>query len=186
MLMEHHPLSGVTISAGGGASLRIRLAEDCARFSLRVAGEGIAEAGKAFGCELPARIGGIAISGERLALCLGPDEWLLLAPLREANGVIARFGAFYGDVPHSLVDIGHRETSVKIEGPAAATALAAACPLDLAGMAAGTGTRTVFDKAQIILIKRNEESYWIEVWCSFAPHVCGLLEAASHEIELGI
>jgi sarcosine oxidase subunit gamma len=187
MLMEHQPLSGTPIAINGGAALTIRHAQDCARFSLRIAAEHADEAAaEAFGCDLPRSIGGMTNSVGRFALCLGPDEWLLMAPAKEEEGTARRFASLYAQVPHSLVDIGHRETGIEIEGPAAALALAAACPLDLASMPAGTCTRTIFDKAQIVLIKRNDTSYRIEVWRSFAPHVWGLLEAVSHEIALGI
>lgn len=186
MLMEDHLLPGTPIAIDGGASLSIRRAEDCARFSLRIPLEDAGEAAEAFGFDLPRVIGGMTSSTEKLALCLGPDEWLLMAPSGQENDVARRFDALYTQVPHSLVDIGHRETGIEIEGSAAALALGAACPLDLASMPAGTGTRTIFDKAQIVLIKRNDTSYRIEVWRSFAPHVWGLLEAVSHEIALGI
>lgn len=186
MLMEHQPLSGMPIEIDGGAALTVRHAEDCPRFNLRIPVEHSGEAAMEFGCDLPRAIGGMTSSAGKLALCLGPDEWLLMTPAGQENDITRRFEALYPRVPHSLVDIGHRETGIDIEGPAAALALASACPLDLAAMPAGTGTRTVFDKAQIVLIKRNERSYRIEVWRSFAPHVWGLLEAVSHEIALGI
>src|SRR3546814_19789411 len=69
----------------------------------------------------------------------------LMAPAGQEDDITRRFDALYAQVPHSLVDIGHRETGIEIGGPAATLVLAAACPLDLAGMPAGTGTRTLFD-----------------------------------------
>jgi sarcosine oxidase subunit gamma len=186
MLMEHQPLSGMPIAIDGGAALSVRHAEDCARFNLRIAVEYAGEAGEAFSCELPRSIGGMTNSAGKRALCLGPDEWLLMAPAGDEDEITRAFGLLYAQVPHSLVDIGHRETGIEVEGPAAASALAAACPLDLASMPAGTATRTIFDKAQIVLIKRTEASYRMEVWRSFAPHVWRLLEAVSHEIALGV
>src|SRR3546814_13898744 len=65
---------------------------------------------------------------------LGPEEWLLMAPTGQENDVSRRFDALYAQAPHSLVDIGHRETGIDIEGPAATLALAAACPPDLASI----------------------------------------------------
>lgn len=186
MLMEHHSLPETPIAVDGGALLSVRRAEDCARFSLRIPLEDAGGAAEAFGCDLPRVIGGMTSSAGQLALCLGPDEWLLMAPAGHEDHIARRFDTLYAQVPHSLVDLGHRETGIEIEGSAAAQALAAACPLDLASMPAGTGTRTIFDKAQIVLIKRDDTSYRIEVWRSFAPHVWGLLEAVSHEIALGI
>jgi len=184
MPMEHQCLPQAPIFIGSGASLNIRRAVDCARFSLRIAIDHFGEAAKEFGCDLPRAIGGMMSSAGKRALCLGPDEHLLMAPAGQENDIARRFDTLYAEIPHSLVNISHRETGIEVEGQAAAQALAAACPLDLAAMPAGSGTRTIFDKAQIVLIKHNDTSYRIEVWRSFAPHVFGLLEAVSQEIAL--
>jgi sarcosine oxidase subunit gamma len=50
----------------------------------------------------------------------------------------------------------------------------------------GTGCRTIFDRAQIILIRDAEHRFRIEVWRSFADHVRGIIEATRREIALGI
>lgn len=186
MLQERHPLMGQRISLAERSSLVVHDAEDCARFSLRIAPENLGAASKAYGCELPATIGTTATSGGRLALCLGPDEWQLYAPMAEGHAIEAAFAAFYASRPHSLVDIGHREVGINVEGAAAVLALRSACAFDLETMPSGTGVRTIFDKAQIILIRHDETRFRIEVWRSFADHVWGLLQAASREIALGI
>jgi sarcosine oxidase subunit gamma len=182
-LTERSALSGVPPIEIAGR-LRIAAAADCARFSLRVGEDGRAEAGAAFGCPLPPRIGGLERNGERTALCLGPDEWLLLAPLDEAGNIEGRFESI--QIPLSLVDIGHREVGVEVSGPAATLALNSGSPFDLPNMPAGTGARTIFDKAQIVLTKLSPDHYRLEVWQSFAPHVWGYLATASREIEIDI
>jgi sarcosine oxidase subunit gamma len=186
MLKAMHSIPPRTISISGVNSVRVRTIDDYARFSLRIAPKNLANASRCFGCDLPRQIGAMAASAERLVLCLGPDEWQLSAPLNEANVIQTEFAAIYSDCAHSLVDIGCRETAIQVEGPAAALLLASGCPLDLATMPPRTGTRTVFDKTQIVLTKYEETRYRIEVWRSFAPHIWGILEAATHEIRLGI
>jgi sarcosine oxidase subunit gamma len=186
MLLERHPLMGQRILLAQPSSLAIHDAEDWARFNLRIALETLGAASKAFGCELPATIGATAASGGRLALCLGPDEWQLYAPIAAGRSIEAAFAALYASCPHSLVDVGHREIGIAVEGAAAVLALRSACALDFDTMPSGTGTRTIFDKAQIILIRHDENRFRIEVWRSFADHVWGLLQAASREIALGI
>ncbi|RUM98436.1 sarcosine oxidase [Pseudaminobacter arsenicus] len=185
MLQEYRRLEGSRIAAPDSA-LAIAMADDCTRFSLRIAEEGIAQAGKAFGVALPKQIGGMTAAGGRLALCLGPDEWQLMAPLDERDALEAAFAALYAKVPHSLVDISHREVGIVVEGRDAALALRSACPLDLDEMAVGSATRTIFDKAQIVLIRQGQDSFRIEVWQSFADHVWGILQAAGREIALEI
>lgn len=186
MLQEHRHLEGRRIATQGPGVLRVERIEDCARFSLRVTDGNIALASKAFGCDLPRTIGATSDSGARLALCLGPDEWQLLAPLDGRDAIEAKFAALYPKMPHSLVDVSHREVGIVVEGTGATLALRSACPLDLRDMAVATVTRTVFDKAQIILFREGENRFRIEVWQSFADHVWGILQAAGREIELGI
>ncbi|UCI22745.1 sarcosine oxidase (plasmid) [Mesorhizobium sp. B2-1-8] len=186
MLQERHPLMGQRISLAKRSSLTIHDAEDWARFNFRIAPENLGAASKAFGCALPATIGATATSGGRLALCLGPDEWQLYALIAESRAIEATFAAFYANCPHSLVDVGHREIGIAVEGEAAVLALRSACAFDFDAMPSGTGTRTLFDKAQVILIRHDEHRFRIEVWRSFADHVWGLLRATSREIALGI
>ncbi|KQZ99832.1 sarcosine oxidase [Mesorhizobium sp. Root157] len=185
MLQQYRPLDGSRIAVPDSV-LGIEMADDCTRFNLRIAGTGIAPAGKVFGVTLPKVIGQTAASGDKLALCLGPDEWQLMAPLDERDRIEAAFAALYAKVPHSLVDISHREVGIVVEGSAAAVALCSACPLDLDEMPVGAATRTIFDKAQIVLIRQGRDSFRIEVWQSFADHVWGILQAAGREITLEI
>ena len=164
--------------------LDIRAAEDIARFSLRIDPSETSAAATAFGAPVPARIGQTATSGGRLALQLGPDEWQLLAPLSEGDAIVESFGRL--QTPHSLVDVGHREVGILVEGEAASLALRSAIAFDVEAMPVGTGCRTVFDKAQIILIRETENRFRIEVWRSFADHVRHILHAVSREIALAI
>ncbi|TPJ38568.1 sarcosine oxidase subunit gamma family protein [Mesorhizobium sp. B2-6-5] len=186
MLQERHPLMGQRISLAERSALVIHDAEDCSRFNLRIAPENLRAASKAFGCALPATISATASSGGRQALCLGPDEWQLYAPVADSHAIEAAFAALYASCPHSLVDVGHREIGIAVEGAAAVHALRSACAFDFDTMASGTGVRTLFNKAQIILIRHDEHRFRIEVWRSFADFVWGLLQAASREIALGI
>jgi sarcosine oxidase subunit gamma len=78
---------------------------------------------------------------------------------------------------HSLVDVSHRQIGLIVSGPAAARALNAGCPLDLdvGAFPTGMATRTLFDKAEIVLWRRAATTFHVEVWRSFAPHVANLL-----------
>ncbi len=117
------------------------------------------------------------------ALWLGPDEQLLLGPAAAGAAFAAAVGNALQGVPHSLVDVSHRQGALEVSGPAAATLLNAACPLDL-GLAAtpvGFCSRTVFGKAEIVLWRRAEHAFQLEVWRSFLPYVHGLLTLAAAE-----
>ena len=73
---------------------------------------------------------------------------------------------------HSLVDVSHRQIGLIASGPAAARVLNAGCPLDLDPRAfpVGMATRTLYDKAEIVLWRRGESAFHVEVWRSFAPY----------------
>lgn len=60
--------------------------------------------------------------------------------------------------------------------------LATGCPLDLAKLPVGSGTRTLFDSVQIVLTREARDRFHLIVWRSFAPHVRALLETATREL----
>ena len=185
-MIDNINTSSPEISISGRNSLVVRTVENYARFSLRIALKDVAPVSRSFGPDLPTKIGNIANSGGRSALCLGPDEWQLSAPLDEANAIKTAFAAAYSDCVHSLVDIGHREIAIQVEGSAATILLSAGCPLNLETMPADSGTRTIFEKIPIILTKYSDTRFRVEVSRSFAPHLWGILEAVSYEIQLNI
>jgi sarcosine oxidase subunit gamma len=144
------------------------------------------------------------VAGHRATLWLGPDEYLLFDAAGPADagstdaaaGAAAAVGAAaaaieasleraLGDVPHSLVDVSHRQVALQLRGPHAATILNGACPLDL-GLAAfpvGMCTRTVFAKADIVLWRTEPETFHVEVWRSFAAYFTGLLYELAREFQ---
>ncbi|WP_165612586.1 sarcosine oxidase subunit gamma [Limimaricola pyoseonensis] len=173
-------------TADAGARVRIEALAPVARFSLRVRAAGRPVLGRALGCDLPDRVGETARAGGRVALCLGPDEWLIQAGEDEADA-IARAGAdAYAEAPHALVEISDREVSFRVSGPAAADLLATNCPRDLDRLAVGGATRTVFDTAQVVLWREADDAFRLDVWRSFAPHVRALLEIGQAEIAAGL
>lgn len=184
MLVETKPYSNRKTVIPG--RLEIQAADDAARFSLRIAPDKLALAEKALGAKIPAKIGALVRTGDIAVACLGPDEWYIWADEGARQTITQAFAAFYESQPHSLTEVSHRETGIDISGPQAEWLLNAASPLNLAEMPAPGANRTIFDHAQIILMKWDAEHYRIEVWNSFADHVWTLLEAVSREVELTI
>ena len=184
VLEMFNPLAGKTFSAGAGPDLLMRPAGDCARFSLRIPVEQLKKAVNAFGQDIPANIGDMSSDVEKYALCLGPDEWLLLAPLGTQEEIIAQFIKLSPDIPHALVDVSQRTIGIEIRGPVAALTINAGCPLDLENMPVGRCTRSILDKAEIIVMKLEQQRYRLEIMRSFAPFVWSLLEKAGGEFAL--
>jgi sarcosine oxidase subunit gamma len=84
------------------------------------------------------------------------------------------------------VVISDRELTIGISGPAALVLLNTGCPLDLSRIPVGGAKRTIFDYAQVTLIRDGEDAFRLEVWRSYYPHVRGLLDIATRELAIGL
>ena len=178
-----HPLMDIGIEFDEGATLRIETVPRRARFSLRIDSAHLAGAEVAFGISLPLSIGETRRHDAKVALRLGPDELVLWAPQAEHQKIEARFAALYQTTPHNLVDVSHGDVGLELSGTAAAHVLNTGCPLDLVRLPVGRGTRTVFDRAEIIVLKIDETRFQFVVWRSFAASVADMLGAAAREVE---
>jgi sarcosine oxidase, subunit gamma len=135
----------------------------------------------ALGVDPPRSLGAVAESMGRAAIWLGPDEWLLLALDVDPEMFPAEVEAALEGSPHSVVDISHRQVGLVLSGAGAARVLSSGCPLDLRerNFPVGYATRTVFDKAEIVLWRQGQDRFHVEVWRSFASYlVAALTEAA--------
>lgn len=185
MLHNHHPLVGRTLP-GSQTRVSIRPAEDCARFILRIDPQKLGAASTVWGFDLPPVIGGLVSASGRIATCIGPDEWYLMAPPTEQDAIESAFADLYATTLHSLVDIGHREVGIVVEGPEAVLALQSSIAFDIAAMPVCSGCRTIIDRVQIILLREGQDHFRVEVWHSFSDHVWNLLVGICREIELGV
>jgi sarcosine oxidase subunit gamma len=148
------------------------------RFILRGNEETRAAAARGFGVDLPVQPCRAVSTDERAALWLGPDEWLLIAA--ESDPCSTLWQGLEGTA-HSLVDVSHRQSAFCVSGPAAATLLAAGCPLDLdpAAFPVGMCTRTVCAKTEIVLWRPAPQTFRVEVWRSFAAYLTQFLAQAA-------
>lgn len=160
----------------------VTLLEPVARFSLRTGVSGQAKLSAALGVTLPTKIGQRGLAGQTEVLCLGPDEWMLHTSENLSGTILQASEGVYADVPHSLTEISDREVTVRIEGPKASELLTLGCPRDLDKLPVGEARRTVFDGATIILWRDAAQTYRIDVWRSFAPHLISLLQTGCGEL----
>ena len=165
---------------GAGTLVAVGLAAPVSRFSFRGASDAAATCGAAFGCTLTHDVCRAVEQGDRAALWLGPDEWLLLSPEAGTATVFKAIETALGEMPHALVDISHRQVGFDIAGGAAAVVLNSGCPLDLslASFPVGMSTRTVLAKSDIVLWRRAPDRFRLEVNRSFANYVAGYLRMA--------
>jgi len=151
------------------------------RISIRAGTVAAATLGAALGVLLGSVPGRAVTSRERAALWLGPDEWLVLAPVE--SGLAQRAAASLGGLPASVVDVSHRNAAIEMAGPRAAWCINAfnALDLDLRVFPVDGCTRTLFGKAEIVLWRTAQHMFRIEVARSFARYVWACLEEARQE-----
>ncbi len=156
-----------------------------ARFVLRARPAAQQAVTAPFGVALPTVACRAATAGERAALWLGPDEWLLLAPDADGPPLVAALQAALAGLPHSLVDVSHRQSGLTVGGPHAADALNTGCPLDLHDekFPVGMCTRTVFGKAAITLWRTGADAFRLEAFRSYLPYVRDYLAEAAREFS---
>jgi len=178
-LTARSPLQGLALPLGPRFALAA--APLAARFILRGSEAVRVACGMVFGAEPPSRLGPAGEGDKRAALWLGPDEWLLIAEIADVAAIADVLESVLEGTAHSLVDVSHRQIGLIASGPAAARALNAGCPLDLGlkALPVGFATRTLFDKAEIVLWRRAEAAFHIEVWRSFAPYLAASLAEAA-------
>jgi sarcosine oxidase subunit gamma len=158
------------------------------RVSLRAPTESLAALSRALGVKLPeqpmgsafGKSGDFAGEGGRVALWLGPDEWLVIDtaggdPLADCG----KAKAF-----HSAVDISHRQVAINVSGAGAADVLNAGCPRDLSldAFPVGAAARTVLGKVEIVLLRIGEEAFRVECWRSFSDYAFTFLAEAARDV----
>ena len=163
----------VTGNKFANAHVTIEAAAPAARLNLRATTKGAKDLGKAIGLDLPTKPGEIAKKGSLLAVWIGPDEWLIIDDKKPIEELMpSRENANF-----SATDISHRNVGFQLTGEGAANTLNSGCPRDLslAAFPANTGSRTIFGKAEVILIRTGRSAFRLECWRSFAPYTWELL-----------
>lgn len=164
-LTRSEPVGAEPFSADG---VTISLAPPMARYSMR--GRQAQALETVLKVKVPKKIG----ATEGGIACLGPDEWLMRA---QAGTTIAMGEG----LPIAITDVSDRAICIVVEGPRAAEIIMSGCPLDLDHFAVGRATRTVYETAEIILIREAADRFHVEVWRSFAPWLwTALTTSASH------
>lgn len=153
------------------------------RFVLRATPEQAASVGAIFGAMPGHAACRAVVAGDRAALWLGPDEWLLIAP-DDADLSEAALQAAAGT--GAVVDVSHRNAALKLTGSRVTEVINSANPLDLSleTFPIGMCTRTLFAKAEIVLWRTGVADFHLELWRSFAGYVVGQLAEGAKEFEV--
>ena len=179
-------LSDVTFDQGvevpeflSGGDLSVILKGQTGRMSLRIKPADRTVAAKALGITLPAKIGTTSVKNDIISACLGPDEWIIIAPVKAHDRIFKKAIKLSEKTVMSATDISFRNVGLVLAGPAAQETVNVGCPLDLrlAAFPVGKCTRTVFEASPILLYRAGETEFHMECWRSFAPYVLGLISA---------
>lgn len=163
--------------AAAPPSVRLRELAFRAQLNLRVdlRGPAAAAVGEALGAPLPTRPNSAVRSGELTALWLGPDEWLVLAPVGRSQHLGNSLRLALGTEEGAVVDLSAHRTTVELSGPRAREVLAKGCSLDLHPTVFGPAdcAQTLLARAPVLLLGRGGDppSYWLLVAASFAAYV---------------
>lgn len=170
------PFAGMAMPAADGVA-RVTAAASSARLNLRAEPEIARSIGKALGIALDSPINRVTYGDGLAVLRLGPDEWLLVAETEDGAHLSSRIQEDAAGAPKSIVDVGQRSSCLVIEGDRVEAVLASGCPLplSLSDFPVDKATRTVLAKAEIVLWRRSEAEFRLEVARSFVPYVVELL-----------
>ena len=165
-----NPVSGNKFA---NASVTLESAGPAARVSLRATSRGASDYGKKIGLDLPKKPGQSESKAGLSALWIGPDEWLII----DEKNPIEKLMPGRENAQTSVTDISHRNVAFLISGDGAVNTLSAAAPRDLslAAFPVGCTSRTIFGKAEVVLLRTSKTSFRLECWRSFAPYVWDLL-----------
>ena len=123
---------------------------------------------------LPAACGAVSCTGDTSVLWLGPEEFLVVAPLEahESLGgdLIQALREALADGEGQMVDLSANRTTFDLTGPRARAVLEKGCALDLhpRSFTPGTAVSTEVGNIPVILWKTGEESYRLFPRASFA------------------
>ena len=129
---------------------------------------------QATGLALPVKANTASVSAERQLFWLGPDEWLLKVPNGQGEPIEAAIRAALTGKHFSVVQVGSGNTTLTVQGPAAADLLSRGCPLDLHARTFPDGSmaQSHIAKANVVLLcLKAEQSFEITVRRSFADYL---------------
>jgi sarcosine oxidase, subunit gamma len=170
---------------GAGETATVQTLPPRARFVLRLDPSLLPRASAVGGFPLDVPINRCTVAAGKRTMRLGPDEWLLWAQDREGEQIGREVSASLFQLHHSLVDISHARVTLSVSGTRAALTINSGCALDLSAAAfpAGTATRTLLGKAEIVLARWDAmPSFEIECARSFAGYVQDFLHEAQRQI----
>ncbi len=139
--------------------------------------------GRAMDLLLPTEPCGSISQGDRSALWLGPDEWLITCPRTDVTEVKRTLGEALGTLHAAITDVSAGRIIMRLSGPNARDLLAKGCPLDLHPRVVKPGyvAGSVLAKITALIHCRDQSSIDVYVARSYADYLWSWLEHAGRE-----
>lgn len=147
----------------------------------------VAEVRQVLGLDLPTTANTVSVSGDRAALWLSPDEWLVMVPFATRAQTIDDLKRALAGKHVSITDVSANRTILELSGSKAREVLAKGCGLDLHPRAfkAGQCAQTVVARSQAVIWQVDETpTYRVLVRPSFAAYLTDFFIDAMKEYAL--
>ena len=134
------------------------------------------------GVGLPTEPNSFTLSGNRLIIRLGPDEWLILAENGAADSIMAVLDTPLGG--HiAVTNVSDALGGIILEGPHARDVLAKHCALDFdhSAFTPGMSQQSLLSQATVILMCLKKDRFRLIGRSSFMPYILELLQDAALE-----
>jgi sarcosine oxidase subunit alpha len=127
------------------------------------------------GTPLPAATGEVAPAGADTVLCLGPDEYLMLAGPGHGAGLAGQLAGALG-VEGAAIDVSAARTTLRVTGPRARRVLAHGTGVDLDRLRPGRCAQTLLAQCAVIIVSDGvpgtaDDQLRVLVRSSFAAHL---------------
>lgn len=187
-MSETAPLSPIAhraaLPAGSARTIAMSNVTDRAMIDLRVRSDDAAAVKSleaALGMTLPHEPRSSTLSGERQALWLSIDQWLITAPLTDRAGLTASLDAAAAGQFAAITDMSDARAVIRLEGAGARETVMKGAAADLTRSDVGTVRRMMFADiaAMAHVISDDPDAIDIYVFRSYAEYAWDWLEAAS-------
>jgi sarcosine oxidase subunit gamma len=138
----------------------------------------------ATGCDVPVAANTYTRQGDRAALWLGPDEWLVVDRPDHGDDIAASLRSALSGTRKSVTDVSAARTVIEISGADARVVLAKGCPLDVhaGAFAPPQCAQTLLAKARVLIqCTEATPTYRLFVLGSFAAYLAEWLTDAAAE-----
>jgi sarcosine oxidase subunit gamma len=124
----------------------VHIADTGTCYSLRVKRTDLTAFKKASGWNLPSKIGNSFVTRNYSAFCLGPDEWQVLTEASKKDATRKKLEKLTPKFTFSYA-------------------------VSLAAFPIGKCTRTVFEDAELMILRTAEDAFSVQVWRSFGSYL---------------